>query len=148
MIRPISCTEILREENADLLSEYAAECSIPEIGAIAPQAALYEAMERTGLMRTFGAYADGVLAGFATILIYVLPHYGRKIATVESIFVARGHRKATLGKDLMRTIEDCARGQGCAVMLYSTPTGSRLERLLSLLKGYRRTNAVFTRRLV
>lgn len=145
-IRPVPCAEILR--HAELLREYAAECSIPEIGQIQPQAAMYEAMERSGLMRTFAAYCGDELAGIASILLYVLPHYGEKVASLESIFVARRHRSKAIGRELMKTVENCARAEGCKAILYSAPAESRLERLLSLLRGYRRTNAVFTRRLV
>ena len=147
-IRPVRYSEILGAEGAaELLAEYSAECSIPEIGETDPQAGLYAQMENAGMMSCFGVFWCESLVGFATILVYVLPHYGRRVASVESLFVAQGHRAGGGGKDLMRAIEQEAKSAGSVAMLYSAPTGSQLERLLSLQKGYRRTNAVFTRKL-
>lgn len=147
-VKSVRYTDILDAENARaLIDEYSVECSIPEIGPTNPRRDLYAAMESTGLMQTFGAYVDGKLAGFATVLIYTLPHYGRQIATVESIFLAAGHRESGLGRELMAAVEGFARQRDCAAILYSTPVGSRLEQLLSLRKSCRRTNAIFCKSL-
>lgn len=144
-IRAVRYSDILGSEEAkELLREYATECSIPELGTTNPQIGMYAAMENSGLMRSFGAFKDDCLVGFATVLVYVLPHYGRKICTVESIFVAREHR-AELGKNLMVAVESHASENGCAGVLYSAPRGSRFERLLGSLKSYRQTNSVFLR---
>jgi GNAT superfamily N-acetyltransferase len=131
----------------DLLAEYAAECSIPEIGEVCPQPAIYEALERAGVVQVFGGYADGQLVGFASLLLTVLPHYGRKTATVESLFVAQVYRTSGIGAALMEAMESAARDAGCAAILYSAPAGGKLERLLDLRRAYRRTNAVFCRSL-
>ena len=105
-IRHISYSGILQDESAAaLLSEYAAECSIPEIGETAPQEALYAQMENAGMMSCFGVFFGDSLVGFATILVYVLPHYGRRVASVESLFIAKAHRDGGNGSELMRTIE-------------------------------------------
>jgi GNAT superfamily N-acetyltransferase len=143
----ISYAEILDAPNSwQLLGEYAAECSIPQIGMICPQREMYAAMEGSGLLHSFGAFQSGELVGFATLLIYVLPHYGRKIATPESIFVAKGHRAGT-GRELMNAVEEYAKEQGCRAVLYSAPAGGQLEQLLDISNSYHRTNAVFCRSL-
>lgn len=149
MIRPIRYAEILDAPNAQqLLEEYAAECALPELGAINPQREIYAAMERSGAFQCFGAHGeDGSLVGFAAPLTYVVPHYGTRIATVESLFMAAAHRGWTGGK-LMRAIEEHARGQGSAAILYSAPVGSRLARLLFRSEPeYRNSNHVFIKRL-
>jgi GNAT superfamily N-acetyltransferase len=144
-IRAVRYTAIL--DAKELLSEYAKECSIPEIGEANPQRDLYERMEATGLMHTFGAFHMEQLIGFASVLLYVLPHYGRKVATMESLFVTRPKRTLGAGRKLMRVVEDFARREGCEVLMYSARAGTRLERLLLLLTTYKRTNSVFLRRL-
>ncbi len=147
-VKPISFREILQAPNGvALMAEYAAECSLQEIGKIRPQETLYEAMERSGAFQCFGVFAGDVLAGFGCVLVYVVPHYGRKIATVESLFVARAHRAWGAGSALMREIEAHARREGCVAVLYSAPAGGRLERLLKLSKSYRHSNTVFLRAL-
>ncbi len=147
-IRPLRYTAILESPKASqLLSEYSEECSIPEIGHTNPQADLYEKMESSGLMRCFGIFWEDSLVGFAATLFYVLPHYGRKIASIESLFLEKSHRSGGAGVILMKKLEEEAKSSGCVAVLYSAPTGSKLEKLLSIQKNCRRTNAVFTRKL-
>lgn len=142
-IRRISYAEILDSPRAPaLLMEYSAECSIPDIGTIDPQRETYAKMEATGLMDSFGVFESGELVGFATILIFVLPHYGRRIANVESLFLQSRSRGAISGK-LMSHIEAFAKERQCAGVLYNARAGSRLERFLSAIPKYKRTNSVF-----
>jgi hypothetical protein len=148
LILPITYAEILGSPNArELLEEYSAECALPELGPTNPQAETYAAMERTGNFQCFGAYEAGSLLGFAAPLTYVVPHYGTRIATVESLFMAAAHR-GWMGGKLMRAIEEHSRAQGCAAMLYSAPVGSRLARLLFQSEPeYRNCSHVFIKRL-
>ena len=146
-ILPVMYADILNDPACKgLLAEYSTECSIPEIGEANPQAAIYEAMESSGVMQCFGAYQHGALVGFAAIIVYVLPHYGQKIAAVESLFVTESERPAT-GRALLDAIEAHGRSSQCQVILYSAPADSRLERMLSAAKSYRRSNSVFVKAL-
>ena len=143
-IRAISYAQILDAPNArELVAEYAAECSIPEIGVINPQREMYAKAEKAGTFRSFGAFRGEELVGFASVLVFLLPHYGQKIATVESIFLAARERPSWAGNSLMNAIEQFTREQGCKVILYNARAGSRFEKLLSLMKPYKRTNSVF-----
>jgi ribosomal protein S18 acetylase RimI-like enzyme len=142
-IRPISYSEALL--HVELLKAYAEECSIPEIGSTDPQIQMYEAMERIGVAQCFGVYAEK-LVGFASLLMTVLPHYGKKVATVESIYVDPEYRPF-VGKNLLLELENYAKDAGCVAILYSAPAESRFERMLTLRKDYRRSNSVFTRSL-
>lgn len=146
-IKPIQFGVILQEQNAALIAEYGAECSIAGIGAINPQPDIYAALERAGVMCCFAVICDYHVVGFANVLITVMPHYGRKVATVESLFVAKAYRNTRAGVSLMTVIEAHAMAAGCAGILYSAPTGGKLERLLSRQKKYQRTNSVFLRSL-
>ncbi len=145
MVKRVSFTEVLK--HADLISEYAAECSISAIGPIDPQPHIYEAMENAGVSQCFGAFLDGQIVGFCNVLTTVLPHYGRKMATIESLFVSKAHRNTSAGKDLMRAVETFAKESGCVGVLYSAPAGGQLEELLLLRKSYQHTNTVFYRTL-
>lgn len=141
--RKISITEVLAAHS--LLAEYAQECSIPEIGAIDPQRETYLHMEQSGLMHTFGVFEEGIfLVGFATLLLFVLPHYGKKIANVESLYLEEKYR-SKFGRKLMLEIEAFAEEQKCVAMLYNARKDSRLEQLLGKLPLYKRTNSVFLR---
>jgi GNAT superfamily N-acetyltransferase len=146
--RPVSFTEILDSPRAKaLLKEYAKECSIPELGFPNPQRETYARMEEAGLMYALGAFQGEDLVGFATILVFVLPHYGTKIANVESLFLAKSHRVSNAGVRLMETIEAQAESMLCIAVLYNARAGSSLERLLTYLPSYQRTNSVFLRSL-
>jgi GNAT superfamily N-acetyltransferase len=145
-IKQISIAEEL--ESAALIAEYAAECSIPMIGQINPQAELYATLERVGVLKCFGLFDGDRLVGFANVLTTVLPHYGKKVATVESLFVASANRSGTAGKELLEAIEGYAKDAGCAVVFYSAPSGGRLEKVLLGKKNYSRTNAIFCRSML
>ena len=143
-ILPISFQDVLNAK--ELLAEYAAECSIPAIGPIDPQPQIYKSLEDAQVMQCFGAF-DPDLIGFGNVLMSVFPHYGRKIATIESLFVAHAHRRTSAGSELMRVIEGFVKDAGCEGILYSAPAQGKLERLLEAKKQYHRTNAVFYRSL-
>ena len=146
MIREIASAEIFAAPNAaDLLAEYAAECSIPLIGKIDPRQEMYAAMERNGALQCFGAYAGNRLIGFAAVLTTVLPHYGKKVATMESLFVAKSGRKGGTGAELLKAVNQYAKETGCVAILYSAPAGGKLEKLLS--RTCKQTNTVFCRSL-
>ena len=145
LIRPSTYAELIAQ--AELVKEYAAECSIPEIGEVQPNGEIYVAMECIGVVQVFAAFDNEQMIGFAAVLMPVMPHYSKRVATVESIFVTESQRKSGIGKDLMRTIEDYAKEKGCAAILYSAPTSGKLERMLTLSKRYRQTNTVFCRPL-
>lgn len=144
-IRMAAVAEVLAA--TALISEYAAECSIPAIGEISPQADAYAALEKSGLLRGFMVFDDGIPKGFAIVLTPILPHYGKRVATIESLFMSKAGRRGGLGLYLMRAVESHATDEGCVGILYSAPAGGQLERLLAANADYERTNAVFYRRL-
>jgi len=143
MIRPVSYADIFNDPGFPaLLKEYGEECST--LGTPKPQPDLYDLLEKSGGLQVFGVYEESMLVGFASVLIYLLPHFGIKIATTESIFITRNFRH--YGLDLMATIENYAKVSGCEDFLYSTPVDSRFDRLLNALE-YDHTNNVYRRKL-
>jgi GNAT superfamily N-acetyltransferase len=147
-VRPIRYSDILLAPNVeDLLDAYADECSVPLIGKPSPQPEMYDAMERAGALICFGAYVDDDLVGFSAVVMYLNPHYGRKLAVVESIFVAKGYRSMGLGKMLLSAIESCSGAAECPAVLYSAPVGTRFHQFLALNPEYVHTNCIFARSL-
>jgi len=141
-IKHVRYAEIESAPNyAEIIAEYGAECSIPEIGPVSPQPSLYAALEQSGGFHLFGVYSGETLIGFVSVLIYTLPHYGQKIATTESIFLAAAHRNSSTGADMLHLAKLLAKEQGCKVLLCTAPVGSRFGRLLSLQS--RHTNDVY-----
>lgn len=146
-VQLIRCADVFAApESAALLAEYAAECSIPAIGEIDPQPALYEALERSGTLVCFGSYDGQRIVGFATLLVTPSPHYGKNLGVVESLFLAKNFRSAGRGNALMDAVEAIAKERECAAIGYSARAGSHFEKLLGLLRPYERTNSVFMRK--
>ncbi len=146
-IRRVSHSDILSAVNAEqLIDEYAAECSIETIGKINPQVEAYAALENSGMMAFFGVF-DPELVGFATVLSLVAPHYNRKLATVESMFVTKAHRNGGTGRALMNAIEDHASSEKCDAIFYSAPSSSQFSKLLAASHSYICTNVVYCRGL-
>lgn len=146
-IRKASVAEIFDDKDLPALrKEYAEESAVaglPEPQGNRPQ---YEAMESVGALQFFGAYIEGALVGFVAVLAPVMPHYGRMMATTESIFVASAHRKSGAGLALLHKAEEYAREIGSPCIFSSSPVGGRLAKVLPR-QGYTETNRVFFKRL-
>lgn len=129
-----------------LLAEYAAECAIDGLGVPDAQIETYQRMEAAGILHLLGAFINGDLVGFVSLLVSELPHYGRRVATTESLFVAKCARKSGAGLKLLKTSEQLAASLGAVGLLISAPYGGRLAKVLPRI-GFQETNRVFFRSL-
>ena len=146
-IKRIAVAEFLNAPTRDaLLAGYADECAMPELGGINPQFEMYDQLEDIGLGHCIGAYEGDELIGVLFLLVSVVPHYGKTIATTESFFVHPDHRKGGAGMALLDEAETIAREQSAVCIFVTAPAGSRLERVMPHTP-YRRSNAVFVRGL-
>ncbi len=128
-----------------LAAEYAEECAVPGLPLMAPRMEAYRHLEAAGILHSFAARKDGVLAGFISVLLTVLPHYGVGAAVAETFFVGQAHRASRAGLGLLRAAEQKTRDAGAAGLLVSAPYGGRLFELLPL-RGYAETNRIFFKR--
>jgi GNAT superfamily N-acetyltransferase len=146
-IRRVSHSEILGAHNAqELIDEYAAECSIPEIGPAEVQPEMYAVLEQLGMLAIFGLYQCEELIGFGTVLRTIAPNYGRNVATAQ-LFVSAAHREGVAGRALLAALEDHARQESCVAIIYSARPGSRFARVLEASDAYTCTNVVYCRSL-
>jgi GNAT superfamily N-acetyltransferase len=139
-IRQVSFREVI--EGVDLF-DYARECALPEMGDVDPNLKVYETLERSGSMFTFAAFSDDYIVGFATVLIYEVPHYSKKVATTESLFVMPRFRTTPAGIRLMKFIESFAKSNGCTVFFYSAPVHSQLDKYMTFRKTGRHSNNIY-----
>lgn len=148
-VRPCTVAELFEDQHAPaLFREYERECANAALGQTFPSRDLYENLEKGGFLQCYSVRRDGLLYGFAATIVGVLPHYGYKCGTVDSLYVAYMAREWGLGTSLMRFVEDELRKQECRAMFYTAPVNSRLARLLFLCGDeYKHTNHVFTKRL-
>jgi len=141
-IRRVSYAEILGAANAPrLIAEYAAECSVPDYD---PQAETYAALERAGTLQCFGAYVETDLVGFVSVLTTRMPHNGKRVATVESLFVDRASRGSGAANALLRVVEDYASERECVAITRTARIASRLDTVLSHRPNCLLTHRVYT----
>lgn len=129
---------------AALMAEYGAESAMPELGPQSPQFATYRMLEQAGTMRAVGAFQGGDLVGFIIVLVAVLPHFGKRVASTESFFVAQGVRKGGAGLRLLCEAERLAQELGAVGFFVSAPVGGQLESVMPKA-GYRETSTIFYR---
>ena len=142
-IRPVTFAEIEKSPAAPrLFAEYAAESAITELGTPKPDAAYYASLEAGGALFGFGAFLDDELVGFFMLLVAHVPHWQLPIASSESFFVAKDHRKSGAGMKLLHAAETKSAEVGAAGPFISAPVGSVLEQVMRGI-GYRPTNSVF-----
>lgn len=133
-------------EFSPMVERYADESAIPGMPRPNRQSQMYLHMEQANLIHWAGAFVDGRLVGFVSLLASVLPHYGAMVGTTESFFVEPEYRKTGAGKMLLREAEKIAASLGAVALLVSAPSGGRLEAVLPR-SGYQESNRVFFRRL-
>lgn len=148
LVHKITLADIQNAPNcASLMAGYADECAIAELTPHDPQYAQYAAMEQAGFTHFLGAYCGDRLIGFVVILIATLPHFGKRIATTESLYVEPGQRRTGAGLDLIRRAQTFAQEQGAMGLFICAPVGSTLSKLLPAI-GYRQTNQTYFKGLV
>lgn len=131
----------------DMLNEYAEESAINGMPRPDPCVEMYQMLERSGALHTFGAFADGRIVGYLTMICNVLPHYSRITAVTESFFVMKVYRNKGLGIKLLKMAEKEAKAMGAVGFLISAPYGGKLSQVMKKSKTYRQTNEVFFRGL-
>lgn len=147
MIKQVTADELSSDPKfMGLIAEYAEESAIEGMPEPDYQLGMYKHLELLGHFHMFAAYVEGELVGFLTMVDTVLPHYGKRVATVESYFVAKAHRKGGPGLDLLRAAEWLAKALGAVGILLSAPRGGKLARVMPKAK-YKHTNEVFFKEL-
>jgi GNAT superfamily N-acetyltransferase len=148
MIKKIKFAELETAPNfLELRDEYAAECAIAGLPPIAEKFEMYRAIEDAGFFQLFGAYVNDKLVGFVSVVVSVIPHFGVPVAVAESLFVASQFRKFGLGLELIREAQSFAASKGSSGILFSAPTGGKLEQILPRM-GFRATNTTFYKEFI
>ena len=129
-------------EFVPLLAEYAAESAIDGLPPPAAKMETYRQLESLNMLSVFQAMEEEALAGFITVLVPPLPHYGIFLAMSESFFVGKEHRHSMAGLKLLVAGEERGKELGSCGFMASAPAGSRLAELLPRC-GYKLTNHAF-----
>jgi GNAT superfamily N-acetyltransferase len=142
MIQRVHYKEILK--NKEILAEYAKDCLVD---GYEPQEKIYEAMDKAGMLYCMGAYIEGELVGFASLVVSIMPHNGKKIAAIESIFALPEYRKYGIGFHLVRAARDEAKKLGCEWIVYLPRIGSAFDKILENMDSCIKTHVQYTERL-
>lgn len=129
----------------EMLNEYANESAINGMPNPVPCVEMYQLLESSGALITFGAFVGGRMVGYLSMLCNILPHYSRIVAVTESFFVMGEYRTKGLGLKLLREAERAAKERGAVGFLISAPFGGKLSLVMHKSKVYRQTNEVFFR---
>lgn len=142
-IRPLSAQEFFSiPESEALIQEYSEECANEAFSSAPPCKEQYLRLEELGLIKTAGAFVEGVLVGFVSVAFSFIPHFkGKTLATTESLFLSKGFRNGSNGLKLLKWAEQTALSNGAPGLYVSAPAGSRLEGLLA--RKAKKTNSVF-----
>lgn len=139
MIERVHYKEILK--NKAILAEYAKDCLMDVYD---PQEQIYEAMDKAGMLHCLGVYKGGQLVGFASLVVSIMPHNGKKIAAVESVFALPEYRKYGVGLYLVRAARDKAKELGCDLVAYTPRLGSALDKILEHSDSCIKTHVQYT----
>lgn len=139
MIQSIHYKEILK--NKSLLEEYAKDCLVKGYN---PQEQIYENMYTAGVLHCLGDYREGVLAGFVSIIVSVMPHNGNRIAVIESIFCLHEYRNLGIGFHLIQAARDKAKDLGCDLISYLPRIGSAFDKILEHRDSCLKTHVQYT----
>jgi hypothetical protein len=139
--------EIIENANlAELRREFAAEvatCVQPsEINRLYG----YQTMERDGTVQAIGAFQDGMVIGFITVLTPGTPRLGTPVAAADGLFVGRQYRDTGAGLKLLKAAENYAAEIGSPVLLCGSLRDGPLSKILPRL-GYVETNVVYSKEL-
>ncbi|NYT44593.1 GNAT family N-acetyltransferase [Alcaligenaceae bacterium] len=132
---------------AELFAEYAQESALEDLGEPIVQVETYRQMEAAGVLHMIGAFQGPHLVGFLVLIVSVVPHFGRLIASTESLFISKPARRGGAGMRLLQLAEEVATECGAVGLFVSAPVGSRLEGVMGGKKAYRNTNSLFFRSL-
>lgn len=125
-----------------LVDEYALEAARADLGGIRVQVGQYKQLEAIGMMRFVAAWRGAELVGFATVMVAIVPHYGKPVATTETLFVSSGARAGGAGLAMLKEVELIAKDMGAEGVFVSAPAGGVLSKVLPRT-GFRHTNEVF-----
>ena len=113
---------------------------------LAPDWDRYVTCERVGAFFVMTAREAGRLVGYSANFIAPHLHYsGMVYANNDLLFLAKSHRKGSLGLRLIRETEREAQRRGARMVVWHAKAGTALDRMLQRLKPYRVQDVLYSR---
>lgn len=137
----------VREDFHSLVKEYLAESSVKELGEYNVTVDMYIPLHNSGKFFVWGAFIEDELIGFVNVISLAMPHHGKLISTIESIFVAKQHRNTGAGVKFMRIVDEHAKNIGAVGVVYNAPIHGSLVEYLENSDKFVETSRVFFKRI-
>jgi GNAT superfamily N-acetyltransferase len=129
-IEEISAREFLSDADClRLVSAYREECAKPPFGDSVPCLQAYEAMEGVKAYHLAKLVLNSKPIGFCGITIFVVPHFSKVCASVESLYLTPEYRKGTNGLRLLNWAKRKAKSLGAVGLTLTAVEGTRLEQI-------------------
>lgn len=117
------------KEFGHIVEAYAAESGNPDLGEATPVLEFYERMEQAESLRFVAAFDGDKIIGVVVVVATLYPHFGKKVASCESLWLDKAYRDGYAGLKLIRKAQEVAREMGAVGIYFGARTGSRLARL-------------------
>ncbi len=135
MIIEMSCVAEIADSLgfAETVEEYASYCN-DMVESPKFDIDLYTRLEKGGAIYCYRAMEDEKLIGFMSIVNSVIPHWGKKISIVESLYVLKAARKSGAGIRFIRKAEEFGRNVGSWGVIVNCPVDGELVNVLPKLE--------------
>ena len=145
-VKDVSARVIYSSPEFDqIVRDYCEESGNPDLGEAVPALDFYERMEQADAVRCAAAYEGERIVGIVVVVTTLYPHFGKRIASVESLWLDRKHRAGGAGLKLIRKAQALAREMGAVGIYYGARSGSRLAQLYGRL--FTPMNSLFWKKL-
>lgn len=115
---------------------------------LAPDMPRYIACEQAGALFVLTARDEGRLVGYSVNFIGQHLHYSAlRYANNDLLFLAKTHRKGTLGLRLIRETEREAKARGARLMVWHAKSDSALHQMFDQMAPYRVQDIMYSRTL-
>lgn len=130
-----------------LLDAHYHEISADKTIPLCPDTERYDQLDAAGVIHTYTARLEGELIGYAIFFVQPHLHYATTTHALQDvIFIAREHRRGTLGLRLIRYCDRQLQSEGIHVVHHHIKAAHNWGPILERM-GYRLQDLIYTRRL-
>ncbi len=112
-----------------------------------PNTQQFTALQSAGMLKNVVAYDEGLMVGYAVILISPHLHYADdKFAFVDLVYVDPVYRTSNIGLSILNRIEKIAKQEGVSVLQHhAKPHHRNLQTILEKRKGYKVAEVILSK---
>jgi predicted N-acetyltransferase YhbS len=108
--------------------------------------AIYRNLEKAGALRVFIARMGGEVVAYSTMICGDHPHYGKRVAHQDALFVHPSHRGSGVWARLVKMADKKLKKEGIAMVLRSV-RGENEHPMAFHALGYEKAEIVYVNRL-